>query len=152
MQARATESKRALLRELIDVMDNLGLALAQPGDVQTLRQGVQLTLRQLEKVLSRAGVQRMPVEPGQPFDPVYHEAIEVRDAVVSQDTVADVVYPGYIYEGFIIRPARVVVTRARQVKQWTSRTITRSSEWRPTLMKTLSRRFTANWRDSSILT
>jgi molecular chaperone GrpE len=111
IQARATENKRALLRELLDVTDNLGLALAQPGDAQTLRQGVQLTLRQLEQVLSRAGVQRIPVEPGQPFDPVYHEAIEVRDAAVPQDTVADVAYSGYMHDGFILRPARVVVTR-----------------------------------------
>ncbi len=110
-QARATQSKRDLLRQLLEVMDNLERALAQPADAAALQEGVQLTLRQLEQVLARAGVQRIAVEPGQPFDPLYHEAVEVRHDGVPQDTVTEVVHPGYRHDGFVIRPAQVVVTR-----------------------------------------
>ncbi len=110
-QVRATESRRNLLRQLLEVTDNLERALARPADEAALREGVELTLRQFEQVLARAGVQRISVEPGQPFDPAYHEAVEVRNNGVSQDMVTEVVHPGYMHDGTVIRPARVVVTR-----------------------------------------
>jgi GrpE protein len=57
--ARAKENQRKFLRQLLEVMDNLERALAQPGEPAMLYQGVQLTRNQLGKVLAQAGVQRM---------------------------------------------------------------------------------------------
>ena len=113
-QIKATESQRRLLRQLLEVVDNLERALAVPAEPSGLRQGVEITLRQLTWVLAQAGVERIAVEPGQPFDPVYHEAVEVRTGDMSEDTVVEVVQPGYLHEGMVLRPARVVVMR-RQV-------------------------------------
>jgi molecular chaperone GrpE len=107
--SRARESQRSLLRQLLEVMDNLERALAQPAEPAVLYQGVELTSRQLEKVLAQAGVERIQVEPGLPFDPVYQEAVEVRRGDVSQPTVVAIVQPGYLHEKELLRPARVVV-------------------------------------------
>jgi molecular chaperone GrpE len=112
-QARATDSQRRLLRQLLEVIDNLERALAIPAEASGLRQGVEMTLRQLIGVLAQAGVERIAVESGQPFDPSHHEAVAVRTGDVSQDTVVDVEQPGYLHDGVVLRPARVVAMRRR---------------------------------------
>jgi molecular chaperone GrpE len=108
---RAKENQRNLLRQLLEVMDNLDRALAQPAEPAVLYQGVQLTRMQLRKVLTQAGVKQISVEPGQPFDPTYHEGVDVRFGDVNQPTVAAVTQPGYLHENELLRPASVVVVR-----------------------------------------
>jgi molecular chaperone GrpE len=66
---------------------------------------------QLTQVLDQAGVKRIAAEAGQPFDPMYHEAVAVRPGDVSEDTVVDVEQPGYLHDSVVLRPARVVVMR-----------------------------------------
>jgi molecular chaperone GrpE len=112
-QARATDSQRRLLRQLLEVIDNLERALATPAEASGLRQGVEMTLGQLLRVLAQAGVERIAVESGQPFDPSYHEAVAVRTGDVPQDTVVDVEQARYLHDGVVLRPARVVAMRRR---------------------------------------
>ena len=112
--ARAKEAQRDLLRQFLDVMDNLERALAHSGDLTdppVLYQGVQLTRNQFAKVLAQAGVERIRVEPGQAFDPTYHEGVEVRFGDVDQPTIVAVTKPGYLYENQLLRPAGVIVVR-----------------------------------------
>ena len=108
---RAKEYQRKLLRQLLEVMDNLDRALAQPAEPAVLYQGVQLTRMQLRKVLTQAGVEQIKVKLGEPFDPTYHEGVEVRFGDVDQPTVAAVTQPGYLYENELLRPASVIVVR-----------------------------------------
>jgi molecular chaperone GrpE len=110
-QARATESQRRLLRQLLEVIDNLERALTTPAEAAGLRQGVDMTLRQLLRVLAQAGVERIAVESGQPFDPSYHEAVAIHTGDAPQDTVVDVEQAGYLHDGVVLRPARVVAMR-----------------------------------------
>jgi molecular chaperone GrpE len=113
--ARARENQRDLLRQFLDVMDNLERALAQSAeqtDPTVLYQGVQLTRNQFAKVLAQAGVERIKVERGQVFDPNYHEGVEVRFGDVDQPVIAAVTKPGYLYENELLRPASVVVVRS----------------------------------------
>jgi molecular chaperone GrpE len=110
-QARATDSQRRLLRQLLDVVDNLERALTVPADPTALHQGVDMIRHQLTRVLAQAGVKRIAAETGQPFDPAYHEAVAVQTGNVSQDTVVDVEQPGYLHDSVVLRPARVVVMR-----------------------------------------
>lgn len=109
--ARSKENQRKLFRQLLDVVDNLERALAHPAQPEVLEQGVRLTLRQMEKVLEQTGVERMRVEPGDLFDPAYHEGVEARFDEVDDATVAEVVQPGYLYEKDLLRPASVIVIR-----------------------------------------
>ncbi|HEX6269443.1 MAG TPA: nucleotide exchange factor GrpE [Anaerolineales bacterium] len=111
--ARSKEDQRKLLRQFLEVMDNLERALAQPAELAILYQGVQLTQKHLGKVLTQAGVERLKVEPGQVFDPTYHEGVEVRFGDVDQMMIAEVLQPGYLYESELLRPAGVVVVRPK---------------------------------------
>jgi molecular chaperone GrpE len=110
-QARAIESQRRLLRQLLEVIDNLERALTTSAEAVGLRQGVDMTLRQLMQVLAQAGVERIAAESGQAFDPAYHEAVAVHAGDVPQDTVVDVEQAGYLHDGVVLRPARVVAMR-----------------------------------------
>ncbi len=109
--AEAKESQRGLLRQLLEVMDNLERSLDQPADPDTFYQGVQMTQRQLEKVLTQAGVRRIPVRPGEPFDPAVHEAVEIQPGDSDLPVVVSVVKDGYMVENDLLRPASVVVAR-----------------------------------------
>jgi molecular chaperone GrpE len=103
---QAEEEKKRLLRAFLSVADNLERALAHSGD--GLRDGVQLTHQELQRLLSLEGVE--PLEAiGQPFDPYYHEAVDTVVGNDDQETVVGERQRGYIYRGELLRPAKVEV-------------------------------------------
>jgi molecular chaperone GrpE len=110
-ERRAAAQKEAFIRELLPVIDNLERALG--SDVSTspeqLREGVQMTLQQLNQLLRRHGIE--PEESlGQPFDPRYHEAVAVRlDPSQPDHTVLETFQRGYRRGNEVFRPAKVVV-------------------------------------------
>jgi molecular chaperone GrpE len=103
---QAEEEKKRLLRAFLTVADNLERALAHSGD--GLRDGVQLTYQELQRLLSLEGVE--PLEAvGQPFDPYYHEAVDTVVGDDDQETVVGQRQKGYLYRGELLRPAKVEV-------------------------------------------
>jgi molecular chaperone GrpE len=106
---RANQRLRSLYARLIEVADNLERALSHAKEGDPLRPGVQVTLQQLEAVLRQEGVNRIDVEARMPFDPQIHEAIGMKEGDVDQPTVAEVVQNGYLFDGQVLRPARVTV-------------------------------------------
>jgi molecular chaperone GrpE len=111
---RITQDKRRFLREFLEVADSLERVLSQPGDLSALYDGVKVSLRQLQQVLARAGAERMAIKAGDTFDPMYHEAVEVRAGDRPDDTIVDVVRAGYLHDGAVLRPAQVIVARGLQ--------------------------------------
>jgi molecular chaperone GrpE len=108
VQARATKEQRDFLRQLLEVLDNLGRVLqttAEPG----IEEGIQITFRQLERILEKAGVTQITVKPGDKFNPEFHEAVDVRNMGIGQALVYRVVQPGYMHQDVLLRPARVIV-------------------------------------------
>ncbi|MBM5812497.1 MAG: nucleotide exchange factor GrpE [Gammaproteobacteria bacterium] len=102
-----------LATELLPVLDSLGLALdAAAADAATLLEGQRATLRLLLKAFERAGISE--IDPlGQPFDPQLHEAMALQPAAGQPpDTVLQVAQKGYVLNGRLLRPARVIVARA----------------------------------------
>lgn len=95
--------------QLLPVMDNLERALEATGEGQSVRQGVEMTLRQFREVLEAAGVEAM-VAQGQPFDPTRHEAV-ARGPVdgVAAGLVAQEYRKGYLLRAQVLRPAMVKV-------------------------------------------
>jgi molecular chaperone GrpE len=103
----------AVLLEWLEVVDGLDRALAQKPE-GPLHDGLRAVLEQIETTLERQGVRRIG-EPGEPFDPNRHEAVEVRETDAAADrTVAEVLRSGFARGDRILRPAQVVVTRAPQ--------------------------------------
>ncbi len=107
-------------RDMLQVSDNLQRALSsvpeQPEGaadtgLRTLYEGVELTERAMLSTLERHGVRKL--EPmGQKFDPNFHQAMyEVPNPEVPNNTVVDVVQPGYVIGDRMLRPAMVGVAK-----------------------------------------
>lgn len=103
----------SVIHELLTVMDNLELALKHAhDDNDPLSQGVRMVLRQMQDVLARNGLE--PIEAvGKPFDPNVHEAIaQTETENLPPDHVVEEYQRGYTLGGQILRPSKVVVSRA----------------------------------------
>jgi molecular chaperone GrpE len=108
-------------RDVLAVVDNMGRALealdaelretANPG-VKALLDGVELTERELLKVLDKHGVKKFEPHKGDRFDPNLHQAMfELPDPSQPAGTVAQVVQPGYMIAERMLRPALVGVAK-----------------------------------------
>ncbi|MBV9149371.1 MAG: nucleotide exchange factor GrpE [Candidatus Eremiobacteraeota bacterium] len=105
-------ARRALLRQLLPVIDNLERALAFEDASEGLRGGVQQTLKGFESVLAAEGVSAIPDLTGEPFDPKVADAIETRAAdSVPDDTVIEQTQKGYMLGDQVLRPAKVIVAK-----------------------------------------
>ena len=101
-----------VLAGLLPVMDSLERGLSDAAaDPAKLRNGVELTLRQLQKALSDQGLET--VDPlGQAFDPEQHQAMSVVETgQFDPGTVASVMQKGYRLQDRLLRPALVVVAQ-----------------------------------------
>ena len=108
-------------RDILAIADNMARALqtlraelkerADPG-IQALLDGVELTERELSKVLEKHGVRKFEPQPRDRFDPNLHQAMyEVQDPAVPAGTVAQVVQAGYMIGDRMLRPALVAVAK-----------------------------------------
>jgi molecular chaperone GrpE len=100
--------------ELLPVWDSLELAGQNAGtaDAKSLVEGQQATLKLLAKALEKIGVVPIQAE-GQPFDPARHEAMLAQESRTAEpNSVLQVVQPGYEIKGRLLRPARVIVSKA----------------------------------------
>ncbi len=106
-----------LVKELLPTVDNLERAIESArgsgsGDLQGLLQGVELVLRELRGVFEKHGVAEVEAD-GKPFDPSVHEAMaQLPDGSVAPGTVVQVYEKGYRLRDRLLRPSRVVVSRA----------------------------------------
>ncbi len=111
-----------LVKDLLSTVDNLERAVAhgeenKDGDFQSLLQGVELVQKELLGGLAKHGVERIEAA-DVPFDPEFHEAMaQVPSADVPANTVIDVLQTGYTIRDRMLRPARVVVSKAAEEPQ-----------------------------------
>lgn len=98
-----------VVRDLLDAFDNLERAVASPGSIEELKQGLQMVLRQQTDALRRHGIRRVETV-GQAFDPAHHEAVmREESAEVSSPTVSAEFQAGYMLHDRLLRPAMVRV-------------------------------------------
>lgn len=110
----------AFARDILAVADNMDRALEaldaelrEKADAATkaLLDGVEMTERELLKVLDKHGVKRFDPT-GERFDPNLHQAMyEVPDASVPSGQVVQVMQPGYMIADRVLRPAMVGVSK-----------------------------------------
>ena len=94
---------------LLPVLDSLEAALTHSStDLAKVREGVELTLRQLTAALEKGRV--VEVNPvGEKFDPHRHQAISMVPAEQDANTVVSVLQKGYVIADRVLRPALVTV-------------------------------------------
>ena len=102
--------------ELLAVMDSLELGIQsahnEAADVTQLREGNELTLKQLQTVFEKFDI--IAIDPEEePFDPELHQAMSMQPTdEVKRNTVLHVFQKGYVLNKRLIRPAMVVVSQA----------------------------------------
>jgi molecular chaperone GrpE len=105
-------SNERLLKELLPVLDNLQRALQHgqaSGNQDGVLQGVELTLKKYQDILSRFGVTPIP-SVGLPFDPAVHQAVaKVEGKGHKPNTIVEEYEKGYLLHDRVLRPAMVTV-------------------------------------------
>lgn len=104
---------QSALKDLLEIVDNLERALKTietTQDFASLRSGIEIIYRQLQKLLEKHGV-RVIDPKHQEFDPAYHEALsKVAFPGVPADHIVEVQQKGYMLYDKLLRAARVVVS------------------------------------------
>ena len=97
---------------MLPVKDSLEAALAAENTVDSLRQGVELTLKQLVSAFQGASLTEVnPI--GEKFDPNKHQAISMVEADAEANTVVSVLQKGYLLNERVLRPAMVMVSKGK---------------------------------------
>jgi molecular chaperone GrpE len=98
---------------LLPVKDSLDAALTvENTSIESFKQGVELTARQLAAVLEKFAIREISPVAGEKFDPHRHEAISQVDADQEPNTVVSVLQKGYLLHDRVLRPALVTVARS----------------------------------------
>ncbi|MEY3884263.1 MAG: hypothetical protein RIS87_38 [Pseudomonadota bacterium] len=99
--------------ELLAVKDSLDAALLiESADVQSYKDGVQITTNQLASVFDKFNIAEVnPV--GEKFDPNKHQAISMLDSDQEPNTVLTVLQKGYTLNDRVLRPALVMVAKPK---------------------------------------
>jgi molecular chaperone GrpE len=110
-QARRFANER-LLSELLPLFDSMEAGLAAAAQNDPLREGLELTLRQLHRIAETNGLVEVAPAPGDSFDPERHQAMSmVENTEVPPGAVAQVFQKGYVLNDRLLRPALVVVAK-----------------------------------------
>jgi molecular chaperone GrpE len=105
-QARRFANEK-LLNDLLPIYDGLERGLSvEGGDVASVREGINLTLKELLRIAGNNGlVQVDPLD--QPLDPERHHAVSMVDAPgKAPGTVVTVLQKGYVLNDRLLRPAK----------------------------------------------
>lgn len=99
--------------ELLAVKDSLDAALLiEATDVQSYKDGVELTAKQLASVFDKFNI--VEVNPvGEKFDPNKHQAISMLESDQEPNTILTVLQKGYTLNERVLRPALVMVAKAK---------------------------------------
>ena len=97
--------------ELLAVKDSLDAALLiEATDVQSYKDGVELTAKQLASVFDKFNIAEInPI--GEKFDPNQHQAISMLENSGEPNTVTSVLQKGYTLNDRVLRPALVMVAK-----------------------------------------
>ena len=103
-----------LIGELLPVKDSIdmGLAAAQSaGDVESLTEGMELTVKLFNDFLDKLGVTEIDPH-GAQFDPDFHQAMTVEESAEAEPgTVLRVMQKGFLLNDRLVRPALVIVAK-----------------------------------------
>lgn len=108
-------ANEGVLEKLLPIVDNFEAALAAAnasgGNVDSLRQGIQMIYTQLKSYLSEAGMEEIDAM-NKPFDPNWHEAVSQQATEEAPEgQVVQQMRKGYKLRDRLVRPAMVVVAK-----------------------------------------
>jgi molecular chaperone GrpE len=97
-----------VLKNMFPVLDNLERAMTAPGDVEDIKKGIDMTIRQFKSSLEKLGVEEIPTSEG--FDPNFHNAVmHIEDDAFGKNEVVEVFEKGYKKVDKVLRYTMVKV-------------------------------------------
>jgi len=97
---------------LVPVKDSLEMALKlDTPSVESLKEGVEMTLKQLNSAFERNRLVEINPQPGDKLDPMKHQAISMVPAEQDANTIVTVLQKGYTIADRLLRPALVTVAQ-----------------------------------------
>jgi molecular chaperone GrpE len=104
----------AFAGQLLPVRDSLEAALSvDNATLEAQRQGVQLTLKQLDTAFDKFNIREIDPATGEKFDPHLHQAMTTVESDKPPNTVVHVLQKGYLLNDRVLRPALVTVSKSR---------------------------------------
>ncbi|MCC7249817.1 MAG: nucleotide exchange factor GrpE [Lysobacter sp.] len=101
-----------LLSDLLPLFDSIEAGLAAAAENDPLREGMVLTLRQLNKIAESNGLSEVAPARGDAFDPDRHQAMSMVEAAdIAPGAVAQTFQKGYLLNERLLRPALVMVAK-----------------------------------------
>lgn len=107
-------AKADLASRLVPLLDDIDRARAHLDRDTASKdvEGLLLVFARLEELLRNAGLEIQATEPGMPFDPEIHEAlVSTHSDDYPEGSILETMQPGYLFQGVLLRPARVRVSR-----------------------------------------
>ncbi len=115
INGKVKEGKTGLINDLITVVDSMEHGLKHMGEVKgcdEIKEGVEAIFSQMVNLLEKHGVKRLEVKRGDDFDPNHCEAIGfLEDNSLEENKIARVYQQGYMIDGKLLRPAKVLVSK-----------------------------------------
>jgi len=104
-----------ILQEFVSILDEIEAAVKNSVNVDKHHaDGLNMTLKKIQNILDKEGVKEIETK-DKTFDPHVHEALAVEDNPALEDgLIVEVFQKGYLYEGKVLRPARVKINRNHQ--------------------------------------
>ncbi|MEZ5449891.1 MAG: nucleotide exchange factor GrpE [Thiolinea sp.] len=104
-------SVQKFAESILPVIDSLEMGLQAEGDLQKIREGMELTLKQFQSVMDRFKLEAVGAV-GDAFNPEIHQAVSMQPSPEHADnTLLAVMQKGYTLSGRTIRPAMVMVCK-----------------------------------------
>jgi molecular chaperone GrpE len=116
-QQAAAYASTGFARDMLSVRDHLDRALshipegAREGDLKSFVEGIEATLRELDSVFARNGIERIAAK-GLPLDPHKHQAMVEIPSDEEAGTVIEEMQAGYMLKDRLLRPSLVGVARS----------------------------------------
>lgn len=112
-------SNERIIKNLLPILDSLELAISSLNPKEGLSEkednylkGLALIYSQLEELLRKEGVEVINPQKGEEVNPQFHEVISEAEAEgIKEKTIFQVLEKGYLLNGKVIRPARVIVKK-----------------------------------------
>jgi molecular chaperone GrpE len=97
---------------MVPVKDSLETALLiETPSVEALKEGVDMTLKQLASAFEKNKLIEINPKPGDKLDPMKHQAISMVPAEQTANTIVTVLQKGYMIADRLLRPALVTVAQ-----------------------------------------
>ena len=106
------EARMYWIIEIISIKEDLERAIKSSNEKSVLIDGLKLLLTRIENKLNSEGVEEINADLGTMFDPKFHDAVSFQESEDKlEGSIVEVIAPGYIVSGKVIRPTLVEIAR-----------------------------------------